>query len=179
MTVKEKKLLIAFLFLTLLVLFINVIPAVYQSYIDASDELQQMHVKRNRYMKLLGQDEEWKRKLTIAQTQQKKAESQLFIGGDKSLIDARMQSLIKKLAKQAKLEVESIGLPEYTSTEEWLMINKEVRFHSDTNQLVELLKLFDKSKPRLHLISLDIRPNRNIIRGNFKVLGFSRLMKDG
>ncbi len=175
MSTKERQLLLIFAVLTVLVLLVNVFPALYKQYQQEQEELAQMHLRLEAYRKLLGTDAQWQEKLNQAQKRKQIAEQGLFSGETREIIDARMQSQVKKLAQEAGVKIESIGLAEYTHTNEWLMVNKRIRFSAKTAQLVKLLTLLQKAKPKLTVIGLDVRVNRKILRGTFKVVGFSRL----
>jgi DNA repair ATPase RecN len=177
MTKSEKRLLKFALF----IFFFGVIPFFlypiatdfYNNYWQSIDKLQQ---DIQRYRKLAQRADFWQQENQRAKFEQQQIESSLLSGKNRQLVGAKMQSIIKKLAKKNQITFKSLEPPDTSfSTEQWLLVIQSIQFEANSTALLKFLQALERHYINLQIISLEIRRYSNKLSGSIKIIGFSRL----
>lgn len=167
--------------LALLIFIFGVIPFFlypittdfYNNYWQSIEKLQQ---NIQRYQKLAQRAEFWQQENQRAKFEQQQIESSLLSGKNRQLVGAKMQSIIKKLAKQTHITLKSIQPPDTSFyTEQWLLVIQSIQFEANSTALLKFLNALERHRFNLQIISLEIRRYSNKLSGSIKIIGFSRL----
>lgn len=129
-----------------------------------------------RYQKLAQRADFWQKENQRAKSEQQKIETSLLSGKNRQLVGAKMQSIIKKLAKQTHITFKSLQPPDTSfSTDQWLLVIQSIQFEANSTALIKFLKALERHRINLQIISLEIRRYSKKLSGTIKIIGFSRL----
>lgn len=170
----EKKLvgLLAILFLAVVV--VRVIPMLRTSYEEGLEEIDFLEQRIARLRLLIEEapfivDEEAQRQAEV------EALGELvFTGTDLNLIGTSVQRQLRQVVEEAGVLARSYKTPRLSEMEGWLMINQEMDFTIEQENILKFLNLLENSKPRLHVTEFSINRNRRQYSGSITVIGFSK-----
>jgi hypothetical protein len=138
-----------------------------QSLIGLQDEIQ-------RYQRLGNQADTWRDKHAQALKNQAEIQASLLEGSTRELVATRLQGILNDGAQASGVQVRSLDVPEFTSTQNWLLVTQAVQFSSNSQQIYDLVKILQEHKTRLAIILLDLRNSGGVqLSGTLKVTGFS------
>jgi hypothetical protein len=145
----------------------------YNNYWQSIEKLQQ-EIKR--YQKLAERADFWQTENRRAKFEQQRIERSLLSGKNRQLIGARMQSIIKRLAKKTGITFKSLQPPDTSfSTDKWLLVIQSIQFEANSTALINFLSVLEGHRINLQVISLEIHRYSNKLSGTIKITGFSRL----
>lgn len=174
MNTQEKNLLRIFMVMVMAVLVVRVLPAFFDLYQKEKTELADLHDKRKRLERLLERADFWQAKYQQSKQQEKTFQNSLFTGETQELVSARVQSVLKNIIRETQIKEESMSLPEFFKANGWLLVKQTMTFKTDPNALMNFLSNLKKVQPELHVISLSINANRDLLSGTITVAGLSR-----
>jgi len=145
----------------------------YHNYRQSIGHLQ---IQIERYEQLAKRAAYWKTKNKEVKLIRDTLEARLLPGNDRELVGAKMQGLIKQLAKQAGIKFKSLEPPDTSySTGEWVLVIQSMRFEASSETLMNFLKMMNNNNVKLEVISLNVRAYRRKLTGVIKIIGFSRV----
>lgn len=174
MTVKEKKLLWAFLAILVIGIIVQGIPFAIKTYNAGIDDVEELKQKRSRLKRLLAREDYWRVEFDQNNKQKQQLSKKLFVGKSPELVAARVQGTLKALAKKSGIKVDSISLPDLKHSEDWLLVTQTMSFKAPSDKLMKVLELIKKSEPSLVVIEVQVRSYRKILNCTLKVVAFSR-----
>lgn len=176
MTKKEQKLLwfAGIIFFGYMIPF-EVVPFVWQKSKHILEKIQKQKAEIARLHILKSEAEKWQQDFQTVSQQVETTESSLLTGETRALVSARVQSLLKEHASNAKINLTSVDLPEFVETGEWLLLTQSLKFEASSQQLMDFLQTLQQSVIKFWVVSIDVSVVRtNHIIGSLKVSAFSR-----
>ena len=167
MTNKETKLLKIMLLIVGLGVLFKGIPFAYETYQQRKIDVKILKDKKQRLKVLIGEEDSWKIGYENSIKQTALLEKQLFTAGSNELVAAKVQSLIKKLAKQSSVRVESMQLAEFQESDDWLLVSLSVIVKADAENVINLLNKIRANKQKLLIKEISIRSYRNSLTGGY------------
>ncbi|MCK5539263.1 MAG: hypothetical protein KAI79_20745 [Bacteroidales bacterium] len=95
------------------------------------------------------------------------------MGKSPELIAAHIQGVLKNLAQESNIKVDSMSLPDKKYSESWLLITQTMSFKASSDKLINMLELIEKSKPTLIVKEIQIRSYRKTLNCTLKIVSFS------
>ncbi len=179
MTAKEKRLLtIAVVMFVGYMLPFHILPIAQNVYGDYWQSIDRLNQNIERLGGLRKRVEYWDSENKRAKQEQQKITAGLLPGNTRELVGAKMQELVRRLAKNAGMAIKSLDPPDTEfNTGEWLLVIQSARFEASSKTLMQFLQAINNDKFNLVIASLDVRNNRNRLSGTIKVTGFSRVIE--
>jgi hypothetical protein len=177
MNSKEKKLLgMALLIFGGIVLPFKLVPLAVEKYQQQREAVARLKENIERYHRLEEQAELWRERHAEMLEQEQEIRAGLLRGSTRELVAARLQGILKELAQQSGVQVQSLDLPEFSATANgnWLLVTQNVRINANSEALWQFLRKLAENPTRLAVISLDVRSyQNNQLNGTLKVTGFN------
>ena len=179
MTTKEKRLLtIAVVMFVGYMLPFYLLPITQNIYGDYWQSVEKLQQNIERLDGLKERVKYWEEENKHAKQEQQKINASLLPGNTSKLIGAKMQKLVRQLAKNAGMTIKTLEPPDTSlSTGEWLLVIQSVQFEANSKTLMQFLQAINDDKSNLAIVNLDVRNNRKKLTGNIKLTGFSRVIK--
>jgi hypothetical protein len=174
MTEKEKKLLKVMLLIVVLGFLFKGGPFVYQKYMDRQDDIANLVDKKVRLKALLKRRDFWYGEFNKSVKQQAIIEKELFTATSNELVAAKVQSVIKKLAKSSGVRVDSMRLAEFQQSEAWLLVNLSVTIKAGSAEVINFLGKIQANEKKLFIKDMSLRSYRNSMNGTITIVGFSK-----
>ncbi|MFK5894186.1 MAG: type II secretion system protein GspM [Pseudomonadota bacterium] len=182
MTAKEKKLLKIMLLIVTLGIMFKGIPFAYESYQQRKNDIKELKDKKQRLKNLIDQVGTWKIAYDQSLKQKKLLEKELFTASSNELVAAKVQLVIKNLARQSNVRVESMHLAEFQESDNWLLVSLSVTIKADAANVIKLLNKIRANKQKLLIKEISIRSylnnlrnsQRNTLNGSITLVGFSK-----
>ncbi len=153
-------------------------PSMSDWYSHYQTQKKQQLVEVERLHRLSEQGDKWQQEQQRATTQQAAIETALLQGENQELVSARLKNLLRTLATKAQIALQSLELPEFTETQDWLMVTQGIQFEATSEQTMTLLQSIKDEVVALPVVSLDVRViSANRIQGTLKVTGFSKVVQ--
>lgn len=135
---------------------------------------QDLQLEIKRYTQLHGQTQIWRDRHVEVVAVQEQIRTGVLEGSTRDLVAGRVQNQLKRLAKEAGVQVKSQDVPEFATTGEWLQVTQAMHFQANSSQTLQLLQGIENSDIFLPIVELDVRIFRsNLLNGMVKVTGFS------
>lgn len=176
MTQKEKRLLwIALAIFAGYAVPFRLAPAAVDSFKQYQAQQAQYKMELGRLQRLSQQQEKWQQEYANAKAQKETIEAALFKGENRELISASLKNLLRTLATQAKVSLQSLEVSEFTETGDWLFVMQKMQFEASSADTMNLLQSIKNQSVALSIVSLDVRVIRkDRIQGSLSIIGFSR-----
>ena len=172
---REKNLVYAALVVTVIFAGTIVLPAAQTIYLDRENNIEQILLDIERERGLFENSLSWRQRRVDVEERATRLEQQIFDGDTIPLIEAELQSLLSRYARESSIIVGSTRLAERLETDDWLMISQEMSFRTDSaNNTVGFLESLDNSVPRLYVKDFSINRTRSQYTGDIIVVGFAR-----
>jgi predicted metal-dependent hydrolase len=168
MTNKETKLLKIMLLIVGLGVMFKGIPFAYETYQQRKTDVKILKDKKQRLKVLIGEEDSWKIGYENSIKQTALLEKQLFTASSNELVAAKVQSLIKNLAKQSSVRVESMQLAEFQESDDWLLVSLSVIIKADAENVINLLNKIRANKQKLLIKEISLRSYRNSLTGGYR-----------
>jgi len=175
MTAKEKKLIIIFTAIALLGILFKGIPFAYQQYQQGKLDILDLKDKKYKVNRLIGRKIFWKQEYDKSIQQQNSLKQKLFIAKSNELVAAKVQLVIKRLAKQSGVNIESIGLAEFKQSNTWLLVSLTINVRANANNVIVFFNKLKINKQKILIEKMSIYSNRNTLNGSITIIGFSKL----
>jgi hypothetical protein len=176
MTKKEQKSLwlVGILFFGYVIPF-EAVPFVWQKSKHILEKIHNQKAEISRLHILKSEAEKWQKDFQTVSQQVETTESSLLNGETRALVSARVQSLLKEHASNAKINLTSVDLPEFVETGEWLLLTQSLKFEANSQQLMDFLQILQQSMIKFWVVNVDVSVVRtNHIIGSLKISAFSR-----
>ena len=174
MTVKENKLIYIFAAIAALGFLFKGVPYAYKQHQQGRMDVVDLKKKKDQVHSLMRRKVFWQQEYDKSITQQNILKQQLFIAKSNELVAAKVQSVIKLLAKQSGVKIESVRLAEFQQSEHWLLVSLSVNVRANTNKIVSFLNKLKTNKQKLLIEKMSVNSNRNILNGTITIVGFSK-----
>ena len=174
MTKKETNLLKIMLLIMLSGVMLKGLPFAYQKYLDRKQDISALKDKRTSLKALMSRNAFWQVEFNKSIEQQKQLEKELFTAKSNELVAAKVQSVIKKLAKQSGLRVESMRLAEFQQSGQWLLVSLSITIKANSTQLIKLLNKIKANKQKLFIKDISVRSYRKLLNGSITLVAFSK-----
>ena len=172
---RERNLVYAALIVTVIFSGTIVLPAFQSIYLERERNIEQVLLDIERERSLFDNSLSWRERRIDIEERAKQLEQQIFDGDTIPLVEAELQSLLSRYARESSIIVGSTRLAERLQTEDWLMISQEMSFRTDSaNNAVGFLEGLSDSVPRLYVKDFSINRTRSQYTGDIIVVGFAR-----
>ena len=152
-----------------------ILPAVQSIYLDRQSNIEQVLLSVERERILFENSVTWRERRIDVEERAAQLEQQIFAGDTIPLVEAELQSLLSRYARESSIIVGSTRLAERLQTEDWLMISREMSFRTDSaHNTVGFLENLSSSVPRLYVKDFSINRTRSQYTGDIIVVGFAR-----
>jgi len=160
-----------------LVLPLKVYPYAVELYKRERDKITQLHTDIDRYNKLADEAQFWQKQHTAALALRDKTNAALLEGSTRELASGKMQALLQQLARETKIQYQSLELDKYDRTGEWVLVTQVMRFSAKSESLFQFLKAINTAKKELVIIDLNISSYARKLTATIKITGFIRLLE--
>ncbi|MFK5985574.1 MAG: GspMb/PilO family protein [Pseudomonadota bacterium] len=182
MTVKEKKLINIMLLIVFLGIMFKGAPFAYTMYQQGKNDIIDFKDKRERIRQLMFRQEFWQAEYDKSLKQNEILSKELFTANSNELVAAKVQSVIKNLAKQSGVRIDSMHLAEFRQSGEWLLVSLSISINAQSSNLVDLLQKLKSNQQKLLIKGVRLRSYSNSLNGALRkslngtitVVGFSR-----
>ena len=174
MSIKETKMLYILLASFFLTFLVKGVPVLVNYYESGVNNIALLSDKKERLDKLLAKEDFWKKEYSKIQPAEEKKYVQLFSGKSRELVAAKLQTVLKDIARKSGIKIESTLLPEFKQNTQWLIISQNISINGNTKNIVEFITEIEKYTKKLTISKIKLRSNRRQIRGSLTVVGFSR-----
>lgn len=173
---REKRILGLALFVAVILLLTNGIPAMLDAYRLRDLQVQTLRSDIDREQRLIDGADSWAQRRIEAELRLTELESNLFLADNSALLAAAIQRQAREIGLENGLTITSVSLAESNTAADWLMVEQTMSFAlTDQNNMLRFLNSLRQSQPFLGVSRLDLRSNRNQYIGEITVVGFSRL----
>jgi len=181
MTVKEKKLINIMLFIIALGIIFKGAPLAYTFYQQGRSDVVDFKDKRERLQRLIKRQDFWQSEYDKSLKQTAALNKELFNANSNELVAAKVQSVIKNLAKQSGVRIDSMHLAEFRQSGEWLLVSLSLSINAQSSNLINLLNKIKSNKQKILIKGVSLRTYTNSISGKLRgsltgtitVVGFS------
>jgi len=175
MTQKEQKLLAVFMLLLAVGVLFKGVPFALEYYQEGVDDVAFIKKQRRALKELDAQRKTWEQEYKNHKNHEKSLLKQVYQGGSREVIAAKLQGQLRNLARKNQVEVNSMNLPDFLSNDDWLLIMQEMSFKATEQNMVNMLASINNHQPTLKVLDLSLRSYRNQLNGTIKVVGFNRI----
>lgn len=170
----EKQLVIIACVLFALVLVVRVLPMLYGYYRQSREDIALLEERADRLRTLIVETSEWQEREQLKQAEITDLESWVFAGTDPNLISSSLQRSLRQLVADYGLELREVGVARYNRAGKWLLVEQDISFSLDQQQILPFVQALQSARPRLHIAKFAITRNRRQYTGNLTVVGFGR-----
>jgi hypothetical protein len=154
----------------------EILPRSYQFVRDQRVQIEKLQDEIKRYKKLADDSQFWQTQNQLAIKTRDEINTLLLQGNSRELVGAKMQGVLREIARTTGVNIKSLDLPDFSRTKEWVLVTQGVQFEGNSEKTLNFLKEIEHSKNALLVIvSVDVRSHRGLLNGQIKVTGFSRL----
>jgi len=178
MTKKEQKLLTIFMALLAVGVLFKGIPYAMDVYREGVEDVDFIKKQRRALKQLSAQKETWEQEFKNYKKHEKTLMKQVYQGGSKEVLAAKLREQLRGLARKNQVEVNSMDLPDYLSNDDWLLIMQVMSFKATEQNMVNMIASINNHQPTLKIIDLSLRSYRNKLNGTIKVVGFNRITSE-
>jgi hypothetical protein len=177
MTVKEKNLLKIMLAIVVLGFMFKGVPFAYETYQQRKSDIKTVKDKKQRLKHLISQKDYWQVEHDNTLKQKALLEKELFTANSNELVAAKVQAVIKELARQSDVRVESMLLAEFQQSADWLLVSLSITIKANANNVINLLHKIGANKQKLLIKEISFRSYNNVLNGTITLVGFSHSVK--
>lgn len=174
MTKKESRMLYILVAMLLLTLIVEGIPGILNYYKTSLNDIDLLINKTAHLDKILQKNKFWQEEYSKIKNAEEKKSMQLFAAKSRELVAAKLQSLLKKLARENGANIESTLLPEFKKNSRWIIISQNISIKGSIENLFKFLQAIEKNQKKLIITHMKLRSNRHQLRGSLTVVGFSQ-----
>jgi hypothetical protein len=173
---REKRILGLALFVALIFLLTNGLPALLSLYDSRSQQLEGLRADIEREQRLISSAADWAQRRAEVEERLPQLESSLFLADTSALLAAAIQRQAREIGAENGVIITSVSLAETSAAADWLMVEQTMSFAlSDQNSTLRFLNALKQSQPLLEVSRFDLRGNRSQYIGEITVVGFSRI----
>jgi hypothetical protein len=173
---REKRILGLALFVAVIFLLTNGLPALLDFYDSRSQQLDGLRADIEREQRLISSAPDWAQRSADAEQRLTALESSLFLADSSALLAASIQRQAREIGAENSVMITSVSLAETNISAEWLMVEQTMSFAlEDQNSTLRFLNALKQSQPFLGVSRFDLRGNRSQYIGEITVVGFSRI----
>lgn len=174
MTKKESKMLYFLMAMVFLTLLVKGTPIAVNYYETGLSNIELLIKKTEQLDKILSRNKYWKKEYSKIKSAEEKKLIQLFSAKSRELVAAKLQTLLKKLARESGTNIESTLLPEFKKNEQWLIITQNISIKGNSKNIFNFLKTIESNQKKLIINHINLRSNHQQLRGSLTIVSFSR-----
>ncbi len=149
-------------------------PFAYDFYQQGKADIVDFKDKRERLKQLILRKDFWQLEYNKSLKQKSVWNKELFSAKSNELVAAKVQSMIKQMAKQTGVNVESMRLAEFQQSNDWLLVSLSVTIRAKSDNVMNFITRVRSNQQKLLIKSMSIRSNRNTLSGTITMVGFSK-----
>lgn len=173
---REKRILGLALFVAVIFLLTNGLPALLSLYDSRSQQLEGLRADIDREQRLISSAADWSQRRADVEQRLPQLELGLFLADSSALLAAAIQRQAREIGADNGVIITSVSLAETSIAGEWLMVEQTMSFAlGDQNSTLRFLNALKQSQPFLGVSRFDLRGNRSQYIGEITVVGFSRI----
>jgi uncharacterized protein YigA (DUF484 family) len=173
---REKRILGLALFVAVIFLLTNGLPALLSLYDSRSQQLEGLRADIDREQRLISSAADWSQRRADVEQRLPQLELSLFLADSSALLAAAIQRQAREIGAQNGVIITSVSLAETSIAADWLMVEQTMSFAmGDQNSTLRFLNALKQSQPYLGVSRFDLRGNRSQYIGEITVVGFSRI----
>lgn len=173
---REKRILGLALFVAVIFLLTNGLPALLSLYDSRSQQLEGLRADIDREQRLISSAADWSQRRADVEQRLPQLELGLFLADSSALLAAAIQRQAREIGADNGVIITSVSLAETSIAGEWLTVEQTMSFAlGDQNSTLRFLNALKQSQPFLGVSRFDLRGNRSQYIGEITVVGFSRI----
>jgi uncharacterized protein YigA (DUF484 family) len=173
---REKRILGLALFVAVIFLLTNGLPALLSLYDSRSQQLEGLRADIDREQRLISSAADWSQRRADVEQRLPQLELSLFLADSSALLAAAIQRQAREIGAQNGVIITSVSLAETSIAADWLMVEQTMSFAmGNQNSTLRFLNALKQSQPFLGVSRFDLRGNRSQYIGEITVVGFSRI----
>jgi len=169
---REKQLIFMASLVLVLVLLVRVVPAIANYYSQGRQDIAQMQDRILRFQNLAAATEEWQQRAALKTQQISELEQWVFKGNDANLIGNSVQRSLRQAVELSGVSVREMSVARYSYVDQWLVVNQEMSFSLDQQNVLPFLNALQELRPRLFVQAFNMARNRRQYTGSITVTGF-------
>ena len=174
MTKKESRIFYILIAILLLTLLLEGIPGILNYYKSNLNDIDLLVKKTEHLDKILQKNKFWQEEYSKIKNAEEKKSIQLFSAKSRELVAAKLQSLLKSLARKNNVNIESTLLPEFKNNSRWIIISQNISIKGSAKNIFNFVQAIEKNNKKLIITHTKLRSNRKQLRGSISVAGFSQ-----
>lgn len=174
----EKQLVIIAAALFALVLVVRVLPLLFGYYRQSREDIALLEERADRLRTLIVETSDWQEREQLKQAEITDLASSVFPGTDPNLISSSLQRNVRQLVAEYGIELRELGVARYNRAGSWLLVEQDISFSLDQQQILPFVQALQSARPRLHIARFSITRNRRQYTGDLTVVGFGRTGSD-
>jgi len=174
MKTQEKKLLLLFGVLAVLVLVVRVVPLLVDYYRQGQEDIALLQERVQRYEQLIADTELWKERELLKQAEVAEFATWVLQGDNPSLIGPSVQRSLRQAVEQSGISVREMSVARFARSGDWLVVSQDLSFILEQDNILPFLDTLAAQRPRLFITAFTVAQNRRQFSGSLTVTGFSR-----
>jgi len=174
MTTKEKNLFKIMLLIIVVGTLFKGVPFAYEMYQQRKNDIKTLKDKKQRLKHLIRKKDYWQAEHNKIVKQKTVLEKQLFTASSNELVAAKVQSVIKDLAKKSDVRVNSMRLAEFQHSADWLLVSLSLTIKANANNVVSFIHKIKTNNKKLLIKKISVNSYKNLLNGTITLIGFSR-----
>jgi hypothetical protein len=174
MKTQEKKLLLLFGVLAVLVLVIRVVPMLGDYYRKGQEDIALLQERVQRYEQLINDTSIWKERELMKQAEVAEYATWAFQGDNPSLVGPSVQRSLRQAVEQSGISVREMSVARFARSGDWLVVSQDLSFVLEQDNVLPFLNTLEAQRPRLFVTAFAVAQNRRQFTGSLTVTGFSR-----
>lgn len=171
---KEKLMLGIAAVLFVLVVFVRLVPMVFNYYQQGQEEIALLEERIDRYRQLIVDTELWMERQVLKEAEIADLQNWVFTGSNPNLVGSSVQRTLRQAMEQVNVVVRETDVARYNTVGNWLVVSQEMNFVLSQDQILPFLDALQAMRPRLYVTAFTVNRNRRDFSGSITVTGFSR-----
>lgn len=173
---QEKKLLLLFGVLAVLVLVVRVVPLLGDYYRQGQQDIALLQERVQRYEQLIADTEVWKERELLKQAEVDEYATWVFQGDNPSLVGPSVQRSLRQAVEQSGISVREMSVARFARSDDWLVVSQDLSFTLEQDNILPFLSTLAAQRPRLFVTAFTVAQSRRQFTGSLTVTGFSRAL---
>lgn len=178
MKASEKRMLLVLAVLLGLAVLLEGVPRAAGVFSAQREDIALLEQRIARYRQLAEDTVEWQQREAALQAGIDEYRSWVLEGDNPGLAGSSMQRLLRQAVAETGISMREMSVARVTARDEWLVVNQDMSFSLDEQQILPLLAAIEALRPRLYITAFSITHNRRQYLGSLSVTGFSRKPPD-
>lgn len=179
MTGGDKRLRLLLATLLVLAVLLEGVPRIASLYGKQRDEIARLEQRLARYRQLADETVEWQQRERAMALQVEDYHGWVLQGDNPGLASSSIQRLLRQAVAGSGVSLREMSVARVGSSGEWLVVNQDMSFTLDEQQILPFLAAIEALRPRLFITAFSLSHNRRQYIGNLSVTAFSRKPQAG